>query len=194
MKKGLTALMLCTIATISLASAHSATYHTPTTAQQSTTATETRIMDNGAIDHSQHSNKQAVATKAFVEKAAAYVRTHGRIKAACLFNQAEGTFHHGNRYIFAFVCNDGDNNGFFVASPSAPQHTFQQRLMSPLVAGIMAAVEHQPNGVWYHYCWYDPETGYFEQKRSYIQMIKEKKLCVGSGYYIKNERCITTAL
>ncbi|MCP4475528.1 MAG: hypothetical protein GY821_13385 [Gammaproteobacteria bacterium] len=167
MIKGVTVLMLCTILTISLASAHSAAYHT-TTVQKPATTPETRIIDNGAIDHSQHSSNQAIATKAFVEKAAAYVRIHGRIKAACQFNQAEGPFHHGNRYIFAFVCHDGDNNGFFVASPSAPQHTFQQRLMSPLFAGIMAAVKHEPNGIWYHYCWYDPETGNFEQKRSYM--------------------------
>ncbi len=139
-------------------------------------------------------SSQTQRTQKLVNKAIAYVKKHGKMAAICEFNKLHGRFHHGSDYVFAFVCNQGESNGIFVADPITPQYNFIKQTDNPLTNGIVEAIEKQPSGIWYQYCWYDPKTNQFEKKESYIKMIPEEHLCVGSGYYLKTERCLNPAL
>ncbi|MCP4474624.1 MAG: hypothetical protein GY821_08700 [Gammaproteobacteria bacterium] len=139
-------------------------------------------------------SSQTERTEKLVHKAVAYVKKHGKMAAICEFNKLHGHFHHGSDYVFAFVCNNGASNGIFIADPITPQYNFTQQTDNPLITGMVKAIEKQPDGIWYQYCWYDPKTNQFEKKESYIKMIPEEHLCVGSGYYFKTQRCLNPAL
>ena len=131
-----------------------------------------------------NNNKQlAQQVKSFVNKAATYVKQHGKLNAVCAFHQKNGEFQKDEFYIFAFVCNDHHNNGFIVADPATPQYIFKNRSHTKVIKGMLKAIKKHPQGVWYKYQWIDPVNKKTVTKNSYIIMLPQETLCIGSGYY-----------
>lgn len=127
-------------------------------------------------------------TENFVKQAAVLVGSQGRVAAACAFNDPKGHFQRGFQYIFAVTCGNPQDDGFIVADPATPQYNYTNRKnISPLIDKIVqdsyGVLQH--SGKWYEYCWINPVTHEYHVKRSYVRMIPNERLCVGSGYYLR---------
>ena len=131
-------------------------------------------------------------TKNFVKKAAALVKRRGRVAASCAFNNPKGHFQRGYRYIFAVTCGNPEDDGFIVADPATPQYNYTNRtnktpIVDEIVKDSYGILQH--SGKWYEYCWINPATHEYHVKRTYVEMIPGERLCVGSGYYLR-ETCV----
>ena len=111
-----------------------------------------------------------------VERAYAYIQTHGKEKALAEFNNPEGQFVYGELFIFA-----QDYNGVFIAYGG-----------NPALVGVNTINEVDPNGKhlgrdmidiarnqgsgWYEYAYKNPHTEEIADKLTYIKNV--------DGYYI----------
>ncbi|WP_292522134.1 cache domain-containing protein [Methanoculleus sp.] len=121
--------------------------------------------------------------KAFVAKAAAYAREHGRTDALTAFNDPDGEFVRDELYIFAY-----DMNGTVLALP------FQQAFIGTDRSGV-----HDSGGVAYiagmsrlaaegggsiYYLYPNPARGYAEELKLGYVLPVDGTWFVGSGIYI----------
>jgi signal transduction histidine kinase len=120
--------------------------------------------------------------KVFVEKAAAYARSHSKAEALKAFSAKEGAFQQGGLYIFAY-----DFSGNVIA------HGGDQALIGRNLLGMK-----DPKGVevikelvrlakdgsgWLYYTWPNPEhAGKQEPKLGYVVKIDDSWF-IGSGTY-----------
>jgi two-component system NarL family sensor kinase len=123
--------------------------------------------------------------KVFVEDAVAYAREHGRADALAEFNDPDGRFVSGERYIYAF-----DNKGSTLALPHQPQliGTDLSGLQDPFGVNYTIVEIHlaeQGGGfLFYHY----PNPAHnmtLEPKMSYVAPVDET-WWLGSGIYLSD--------
>ena len=121
---------------------------------------------------------------AFVERAAAYVRAHGKEAALAEFSDPDGEFTNGAQYIFA-----EDFAGNELASGGQPELVGQNILdvQDPngvyLVKELIATARDKGSG-WVDYVWDNPESGEQQAKRAYIVKMADDWY-VGSGMYVQ---------
>ncbi len=119
--------------------------------------------------------------KAMVEKATAYIKTHGKEKAFAEFNNLKGQFTSKDLYIFA-----GDFNGVMFA------HGGNNKLVGKdlsemqdadgkfMVKGLMDVAKR--GGGWFDYKWSNPQIKKIQDKTSYVVKIDDG-LWIGCGVY-----------
>jgi hypothetical protein len=120
--------------------------------------------------------------QALVERAADYIRQHGRTQAFADFSRPDGRFVDGDRYVF---CQDA--SGVVLAHGGNPK--IVGRNMSGVRGpdGRLANVEinqlalSQGSG-WLEYLWPHPAAGRVQLKVSYVLRIDDHTVC-GSGYF-----------
>jgi signal transduction histidine kinase len=128
---------------------------------------------------SAHSREEV---QALVERAADYIRTHGRERAFADFSRPDGGFVDGDLYVF---CQDA--SGVVVAHGGNPK--IIGRNMSGVRGpdGRLSNVEINHLGLtqgggWLEYLWPNPNAGHVQLKVSYVLRIDDHTVC-GSGYY-----------
>ena len=123
--------------------------------------------------------------QALVERAAAYIREHGRKQAFADFSRPDGGFVNGDLYVF---CQDA--SGIVLAHGGNPK--IVGRNMSGVRGpdGRLSNVEINHLGLsqgsgWLEYLWPNPNAGRIQLKISYVLRIDDHTVC-GSGYYKAN--------
>jgi len=120
---------------------------------------------------------------AFVQKAADYVKTHGKVEALKVFSDPQGEFRDGALYIFA-----EDFAGTELANGGQPEIVGQNLIDLKDPNGVMIlqeliAAAKQGSG-WVSYVWNNPETGQEQAKRAYVIKVGDDWY-VGSGMYVQ---------
>ena len=121
---------------------------------------------------------------AFVERAADYVRAHGKNAALAEFSDPDGEFTNGSQYIFA-----EDFAGNELASGGQPELVGQNILDAQdpngvyLVKELIATARDKGRG-WVSYVWDNPETGEQQAKKAYVVRM-DGDWYVGSGMYVQ---------
>ena len=120
--------------------------------------------------------------QALVERAADYIREHGRQQAFADFSRPDGGFVDGDLYVF---CQDA--SGVVLAHGGNPK--IIGRNMSGVRGpdGRLSNVEINHLGLtqgsgWLEYLWPNPDAGRVQLKVSYVLRIDDHTVC-GSGYY-----------
>lgn len=124
--------------------------------------------------------------QALVERAADYIRDHGRQQAFATFNRPDGGFVEGELYIF---CND--ISGVQLANGGNP------KMVGKNLSGLRDAEGRLPtvdlNRIaqtagrgWYEYLWPNPAKGRVERKTAYVLRIDDRTVCA-SGYFKPNQ-------
>jgi cytochrome c len=117
--------------------------------------------------------------KAFVKRAAAYVKYQGKEKAVAEINTPKGMFDKGELYVFAY-----DLQGVMVAHPKNPALIGQNLIAVPDAEGklfrkeIVEKARSKGSG-WVDYVYLNPETNRQEHKTTYFQKIGDIILCCG---------------
>ena len=120
---------------------------------------------------------------AFVERAADYVRAHGKNAALAEFSDPDGEFTNGSQYIFA-----EDFAGNELASGGQPELVGQNILDAQdpngvyVVRQLIATARDKGSG-WVSYVWDNPETGEQQAKKAYVVRM-DGDWYVGSGMYV----------
>ncbi len=120
--------------------------------------------------------------QALVERAAAHIRTVGRVRGFVDISRPDGGFVDGDLYVF---CDGAD--GTVLAHGGNP------KLVGKNLGAVLDAEGNQPilDGVhlalaqgqgWLEYLWPNPQAGRVERKRSFVLRIDDRTVC-GSGYY-----------
>ena len=127
------------------------------------------------------------AMKAFVAKAAAYGREHGREAARAAFNDPEGDFVRGELYIFSYA-----DDGTCLALPFQPGLIGENRLATADQNGVLYISEMTrkaaTGGGAVYYIYPNPEHDFQnELKLSYVLPVDET-WWVGSGIYLPSVR------
>jgi signal transduction histidine kinase len=130
--------------------------------------------------------------RSLVDEAIDYAVKHGKDAALREFNDRNGTFVRGNRYIYAF-----DYNGTTLALP------FQPRLIGTDLSGLqdpfgvnytrveILLAQHGGGFIFYHYP--NPaRTMTLEPKMSYVQRVDDT-WWIGTGIYLKDWEEVVTA-
>ena len=118
---------------------------------------------------------------AFVERAADYVRAHGKAAALQEFSDPDGEFTHGEQYVFA-----EDFEGNELANGGQPE-LVGRNLMSATdpngvkILEVLIAAAKKDRG-WVAYTWDNPETGEQQAKKAYVIKVGDDWY-VGSGMY-----------
>jgi len=120
---------------------------------------------------------------AFVQRAADYVKTHGRVEALRVFSDPQGEFREGELYIFA-----EDFAGTELANGGQPEIVGQNLIDLEDANGVkilevLIAAAKQGSG-WVSYVWDNPETGQQQAKRAYVIKVGDDWY-VGSGMYVQ---------
>jgi signal transduction histidine kinase len=124
----------------------------------------------------------AEEVQALVERAADYIREHGRQQAFAAFNRPDGGFVDGEFYVF---CND--SAGIQLANGGNPKMVGKDMSAVPDAKGTLTTPEifrigqTQGHG-WYEYLWPNLVKGRIERKVTYIMRIDNQTICA-SGYY-----------
>ncbi len=120
---------------------------------------------------------------ALVQRAAAYIRQHGRERALAAFNAPKGEFVDGELYIFAF---DLKGDGTVRANAAFPQLVGKNLLglTDPdgvtITKKILETANSKEGKGWINYKWPNPMRGRFvEAKASYIERAGD--LAIGCG-------------
>lgn len=117
--------------------------------------------------------------KAMAEKAAAYVKEHGKEAAAAEFNKAQSDFIVDDLYVFVV-----DRQGVFLAHPIKPAMVGKNMMDMKDVEGtplIKNFTEVKGEG-WVPYKWPHPKTKQIQPKKSYIIDVDGFILGVGAYY------------
>jgi len=120
---------------------------------------------------------------AFVQRAADYVKTHGKVEALGVFSDPQGEFREGELYIFA-----EDFAGAELANGGQPEIVGQNLIDLQDPNGVMIlreliAAAKQGSG-WVSYVWDNLETGRQQAKRAYVIKVGDDWY-VGSGMYVE---------
>jgi len=126
-----------------------------------------------------HSAEEA---QALTERAADYIRDHGRQQAFAAFNRPDGGFVDGDLYVF---CIDG--NGVELANGGNPKLVGKDLSKLRDAEGHLTSVDIYHIGQtaghgWYEYLWPNPAKGRIERKAAYILRIDDKTVCA-SGFF-----------
>jgi cytochrome c len=120
-----------------------------------------------------------------VERAADYIREHGRTQAFADFSRPDGGFVDGELYVFCL-----DVSGVVLAHGGNPK--IVGRNMSGVRGpdGRLPNVEANHLGLtqgsgWLEYLWPNPGAGRVQLKVNYVLRIDDHTVC-GSGYYKPN--------
>jgi cytochrome c len=117
--------------------------------------------------------------KAFVKRAAAYVKYQGKEKALAEISKPNGMFDKGELYVFAY-----DLQGVMVAHPKNPALIGQNLIGVPDSQGklfrkeIVEKAKASGSG-WVDYVYLNPETNRQEHKTTYFQKVGDIILCCG---------------
>jgi cytochrome c len=119
---------------------------------------------------------------ALVERAAEYVRVHGRQQAFVDFNRPDGGFVDGDLYVF---CDDAA--GINLANGGNPNLVGRNLAAVRDSEGKLPALDlyhmTQAKGQgWYDFLWPNPATGRVERKVVFAVRIDDQTFCA-SGYY-----------
>lgn len=119
--------------------------------------------------------------KALVERAAAYIKEHGKEKAFVEFSNPKGKFVKNDLYIFAIGF-----NGVFLAHGSDPSLIGKNQLQSKdenirLVTIGLIDTARKGEG-WYDYKWPHPKTKMMQKKSSYVKRVDDT-VFIGCGVY-----------
>jgi cytochrome c len=120
--------------------------------------------------------------QALVERAAEYVRVHGRQQAFADFNRPDGGFVNGDLYVF---CDDAA--GINLANGGNPNLVGRNLAAVRDASGKLPALDlyhiTQTKGQgWYEFLWPNPATGRVERKVVFAMRIDDQAFCA-SGYY-----------
>ena len=133
------------------------------TATTKTTATKRRIIN-------------------LVDWATKRVQEVGRIRAVCQFNEYNLTLKKGEPAIFAYVCSDGENDGFILAD--SDQHLiFTKMAQIASYRKFREALTLHPHGAWVTNKVSYLKAGQMQAKHSFVRQLSKDKLCVGASYY-----------
>ena len=125
-------------------------------------------------------------TEARVAWAETKIKQLGRIRAVGLFNEFDRTANM-NDYIFAYVCNDGQNDHFVLAN-RIQRIVFTNFYDNPNHVIMRAAYKKHPNGSWVNYSNPAIISGQKKRKKyTYIKMLAKYKICIGSGFSLPNK-------
>ncbi len=126
-------------------------------------------------------NGTRVEAKALVDRAAAYIKIHGKQKALAEFNKPRGKFVYKDLYMFAY-----DFNGVNLALGSNPSMTGKNLLQLQDADGNYFVkdliVIARKGGGWYEYKWSHPGTKKIKKKVSYVLKIDDS-MFIGCGAY-----------
>ena len=125
--------------------------------------------------------------QALVERAADYIREHGRQQAFADFNRPDGGFVDGDLYVF---CND--ITGVQLANGGNPKMVGKNLSTLSDAEGHMTTLDMNRIGQttghgWYEYLWPNPAKGRIERKTAYVLRIDDRTIC-GSGYFKPDQR------
>ncbi|HET6308972.1 MAG TPA: cache domain-containing protein [Rhodopila sp.] len=117
-----------------------------------------------------------------VERAADYIRQHGRDQAFADFSRPDGGFVAGDLYIFC-----QDVSGVVLAHGGNPKIVGRNMAGVRGPDGRYSNVEINQLGLtqgrgWLEYLWPNPVAGRVQLKVAYVLRIDDKTVC-GSGYY-----------
>jgi cytochrome c len=120
--------------------------------------------------------------QALVERAADYIRAHGRQQAFVDFSRPDGGFVDGDLYIFC-----QDVSGVVVAHGGNPKIIGRNMSAVRGPDGRLSNVEINHLALtegsgWLEYLWPNPNAGRVQLKISYVLRIDDHTVC-GSGYY-----------
>ncbi|HJS22357.1 MAG TPA: cache domain-containing protein [Steroidobacteraceae bacterium] len=119
--------------------------------------------------------------KALLDKAVAYLDSHGVARAFCAFNDTNGAFHKGPLYVFAI-----NMDGVYFAHGAAPTligtslRDTRDAAGQPIGILVMDAVAAQQSAP-VEYMWLNYETNKVEKKHTYLKRVKD--FVLGVGYY-----------
>lgn len=121
-------------------------------------------------------------TKAFVEKAIAYIKSVGKEKAFKDFSRPDGGFVDGELYMFCYAP-DGTN----LAHGGNPSFVGKNLLHVKDPDGVEANAEIIKTGMtqgagWVNFKWPNPVSKKIEVKSAYVVKVDDQAVC-GSGYY-----------
>jgi cytochrome c len=132
------------------------------------------------------SASSAEEAQALVERAADYVREHGRQQALADFSRPDGGFVDGESYIFCI-----DATGIQVANGGNPKLVGKNLFGVRSTDGKLPTLEiyrlGQANGQgWFEYRWPNPKAQSIQRKVSYFLRIDDETVC-GSGYFMPDQ-------
>jgi polar amino acid transport system substrate-binding protein len=118
----------------------------------------------------------------FVSGAAAYAREVGREEANSEFNDLNGSFTHGSKYIYAF-----DMDGTFLASPYYPESIGTNQMDVVRTYGVASVADairiaKEKGSGYLAFVILNPDTNRPEPKLGYVEKVDDSWL-VGSGLY-----------
>ena len=121
--------------------------------------------------------------RAFVQKAADYMRTEGREKALAAFNDPKGQFVDGDLYIVAQDAADGKftmlahgaNKGLI----GKPQVDTKDAEGKPFNRDVIAALSKDGDDIWTSYLWVNFATKKIARKKSYFLRVGDVVLAAG---------------
>jgi cytochrome c len=120
--------------------------------------------------------------QALVERAADYIRAHGREQAFATFNRPDGGFVDGDLYVFCL-----DITGVELANGGNPKIVGKDLSSLRDSEGRMSTLDinrlgHTAGHGWYEYLWPNPAKGRIERKTTYVLQIDDHTVCA-SGYF-----------
>jgi cytochrome c len=121
--------------------------------------------------------------KVLSEKAAAYVKAHGKEKAMAEFNNPKGQFVKGDLYIFA-----NDFTGMCLANGGNSRLVGQNHLglkdaNDKYFMKEMVETAKTKGGGWVNYSWTNPGTKKVQSKVAWVQRVEGADCFVGCGIY-----------
>jgi cytochrome c len=133
-----------------------------------------------AAAEASHTQEQV---KAFVQKAADYMRTEGREKALAAFNDPKGPFVDGDLYIVAQDAADGKftmlAHGANRGLVGKPQIDTKDAEGKPFNRDVIAALAKDGDDIWTSYLWVNFATKKIARKKSYFLRVGDIVLAAG---------------
>jgi len=121
--------------------------------------------------------------KALAEKAAAYVKAHGKDKGISEIGNPKGQFVKGDLYVVL-----QDFNGFNLVNPKAPELAGKNFLEVKDASGKyffkeMVELAKTKGSGWVTYNWTNPATKKVQQKKSWVQRVEGTDMYTLCGVY-----------
>lgn len=121
-------------------------------------------------------------TKAFVDKAIAYIKSAGKDKAFKDFSRPDGGFVQGQLYMFCYA-----PDGMNLAHGGNPAFVGKNLIGVKDPDGVQVNAEiiklaMSKGSGWVNFKWPDPVTKKIEEKSAYVVKVDDQTVC-GSGYY-----------
>ncbi|WP_419897743.1 cache domain-containing protein [Roseomonas sp. USHLN139] len=135
-----------------------------------------------AAPEAEREARQRAETEALLRRAAAYMDQVGTERALAAFNDPQGAFVEGERYVF---CNGIDGtvlaHGFNPALLGRNLASLRDARGQPFAAALIRLAVTQGEG-WMRYEWLNPATRRNEVKDTFVMRLREDIVC-GTGHY-----------